>query len=305
MAAVDVGSSGAERPVSVLLVEDSRTDAELMDSMLRHSSAARFEVTVAGTLAAGLERLARHTPDVILLDLTLPDSERLDTYRSVRNRSPDVPVVVVTGLQETGLGQAAMQQGAQDFLTKGAVTGARLAETILYAIERARRAGTHLLRDPLTGLATSGLLGERITDALVRAERDHRYVAVLVVGLGGFARVDAQYGAQAGEELLFGVAGRLGEVFPPPATVARVATDEFAALLEGLARPSNAERAAQRALGALAAEFKLGDGKLRVPASVGIALGRQAADGPALVERARAAMVEQRRLGGQGIRLAT
>ena len=94
-------STGSERPVVVLLVEDSRTDAELMASMLGRSGAARFDVTVVGTLADGLAWLTRRSPDIVLLDLTLPDSERLATYRAVRNRKPDVPVVVVTGLVGT------------------------------------------------------------------------------------------------------------------------------------------------------------------------------------------------------------
>jgi diguanylate cyclase (GGDEF)-like protein len=213
-------------------------------------------------------------------------------------------VVVVTGLEESGLGQAAVQQGAQDFLTKGTATGERLVEKLLYAIERVRHAGGRALRDPLTGLATAPLLGERIAEALVRTEREKRYVAALVIGLGGFGGIDARFGPNAGEELLFGVAERLCEVFPPPAAVARVAVDEFAALLEGLLRPSNAERAGQRVLGALAPEFKLGTGALRLEASIGIALGRAPADGDTLLERARSTMADQRRLNGQGIRLA-
>ncbi|MCA1845008.1 MAG: GGDEF domain-containing response regulator, partial [Actinobacteria bacterium] len=248
--------------------------------------------------------LARNAADVVLLDLTLPDSERLQTFRAIRNRAPDVPVVVVTALTEAGLGQAAVQQGAQDFLTKGDITAERLADTLLFAIERARRAGGEALRDPLTGLATTPLLAERVAEALMRAEREKRYVAVLALGIADFAGVDVRFGPNAGEELLFGVAQRLCEVFPPPAALARVGVDEFAVVLEGLARPSNAERAGQRVLGGLASEFKLGVTRVRVTACIGIALGRIPADGPALVNRARAAMTEQRRSGEQGIRLA-
>ena len=300
---MEVGPTGSERAVRVLLVEDSRTDAALVASLLEHSPNARFEITVAGTLADGLAWLARRAPDVILLDLTLPDSEGLQTHRAVRNRSPDVPVVVMTGLQEDGLGQAAVQQGAQDFLAKGEVSGGRLAETLLFAIDRARRAGTGALRDPLTGLATAPLLEERITEALTRGEREKRYVAVLVLGIGDFAGVDQRFGPNAGEELLFGVAERLCEAFPPPAALGRVGVDEFAVVVEGMARPSNAERAGQRMLGGLVPEFKLGVDKLRVAANVGIALGRVAADGSGLLGRARAAMAEQRRSGAQGIKL--
>ena len=300
---MEVERPGSPPLIRVLLVEDSRTDAALVESLLEHSPAARFEISVAGTLADGLAWLARRSPDVILLDLTLPDSERLQTYRAIRNRSPDVPVVVMTGLQESGLGQAAVQQGAQDFLTKGGVSGDRLAETLLFAVDRARHAGARVLRDPLTGLATAPLLEERVTEALVRAERDKRYVGVLVLGLAGFAGIDERFGPNAGEELLFGVAERLCQAFPPPAALARVGVDEFAVMLEGMARPSNAERAGQRVLGVLTPEFKLGVDKMRLSANVGIALGRVTADGPGLLRRARAAMAEQRRSGTQGIRL--
>jgi diguanylate cyclase (GGDEF)-like protein len=304
VAVVGLGSTGAERAVRVLLVEDSRTDAALVESLLEHSPAARFEVTLVGTLADGLAGLARRAPDVILLDLTLPDSERLQTYRAIRNRSPDVPVVVMTGLQEEGLGRAAVQQGAQDFLVKGSVSEDRLVETLLFAIDRARHAGGRVLRDPLTGLATAALLEERVAEALARAEREKRYVGVLVLGIGGFAGLDQRFGPNAGEELLLGVAERLCEAFPAPAALARVGVDEFAVVLEGMARPSNAERAGQRVLGVLTPEFKLGVDTWRVSASVGIALGRASAGGPSLLRRARAAMAEQRRSGSQGIRLA-
>ena len=259
----------------MLLFEDSPTDAELIEGLLGHRDDVRFDLTVAATLADGLSWLSRHTADVILLDLTLPDSVGLETFRAVRNRAPTVPVVVMTGL----------------------------AETLLFAVERARRAERQTLRDPLTGLATAPLLGERVAEALLRTERDKRYVALLLLTLGDFSNVDRRFGPLAGDELLFGVSERLCEVFPPPAALARVGVDEFAVLLEGLARPSNAERAAHRLLGALAPEFKLGVDRFRATAHIGIALGRSTADGPGLVDQARTAMVAQRRTGEQGIRM--
>jgi diguanylate cyclase (GGDEF)-like protein len=299
---VEVGSTGAGRPWRVLVVEDSRTDAELIEGLLAHRDDVRFNLTLAETLAGALAWLAGHTPDVILLDLTLPDSDRLNTYRAVRNRAPSVPVVVMTGSAERGLGQEAVQQGAQDFMIKGPMTSDRLAERLLFAVERVRRAERLSLRDPLTGLPTALLLTERVEEALGRAEREKRYVAMLALGLGDFGSVDARFGPMAGDELLFGVSERLAETFPPPAGLARVGVDEFAVMLEGLARPSNAERAAHRLLGALAPEFKLGVDKLRVTAHIGIALARQVPEALILLDRARRAMIAQRRSGDQGTR---
>jgi GGDEF domain-containing protein len=135
-------------------------------------------------------------------------------------------------------------------------------------------------------------------------ERENRYVALLAIGFGGFAGIADRFGPSSVDRLLYAVAERLCSVFQPPTAVGRVAVDEFAAVLEGLARPSNAERAGQRVLGALTPEFKVGDGRVPLAPSVGIALGREPGDGPALLTRARAAMAGQRRTGIQGVRLA-
>ena len=72
------GAAGTDSALTVLLIEDSRTDAELIASLLARSDDTDFGLTVVRTLVAGLEWLASHRADVVLLDLTLPDSEGLD-----------------------------------------------------------------------------------------------------------------------------------------------------------------------------------------------------------------------------------
>src|SRR5262249_44770092 len=99
---------------------------------------ADFQVERADCLAAGLERLARPGIDAILLDLTLPDSQGLDTFFRVRARthSPVIPVVIVTGLDDVKLGAKAVEAAAQAYLIKGQTTRATLARALHYALER-------------------------------------------------------------------------------------------------------------------------------------------------------------------------
>src|SRR4051794_25071797 len=84
----------------VLLVEDDPGDARLIHWMLRETGEVRFELAEADRLAAALARLGGEPFSVVLLDLSLPDSQGLDTFREVHRAFPRVPVVVLTGLAD-------------------------------------------------------------------------------------------------------------------------------------------------------------------------------------------------------------
>jgi glutamate dehydrogenase (NAD(P)+) len=120
----------------VLIIEDSPTQAQQFAFYLE---SADYQVERAPCLAAGLERLAKPGIDAVLLDLTLPDSEGLDTFFRVRARthSPVIPVVILTSLNDVKLGAKAVEAGAQAYLVKGQMTAATLARAFRYALERA------------------------------------------------------------------------------------------------------------------------------------------------------------------------
>lgn len=129
--------------IRVLLIEDNPGDVRLVELMLADagmapSSAQKFEMTHAGTLAAGLEQLRLGEFDVVLLDLSLPDSHGIDTFNAVCCHASDVPCLLMTGLDDADLAVRVMQAGAQDYLTKGNFDGALLGRAIRYAIERHR-----------------------------------------------------------------------------------------------------------------------------------------------------------------------
>ncbi len=128
----------SDNPISVLLIEDNPGDARLIREHLRESSEAVFDLAVASNLHEGVNALHNRAFDVLLLDLSLPDSFGLDTVQVARSQIQDVPIVVLTGFDDKSLGIQAVQMGAQDYLLKNDAHPRLLSRTIRYAIERHR-----------------------------------------------------------------------------------------------------------------------------------------------------------------------
>lgn len=131
-------TEGASSRRTVLVVEDNPGDARLVELFLREETANPFRVLKAGVLADALTVLTSEHVDVVLLDLSLPDSFGLDTLARVKAVRPLVPVVVLTGTKDEMLALEALRRGAQDYLVKGGDDGELLRRAIRYAIERSR-----------------------------------------------------------------------------------------------------------------------------------------------------------------------
>ena len=119
----------------ILLIEDNPGDADLVRLRLveAHSDVA---VSCVNRLATGLASMIVETPAMVLLDLNLPDSHGAETYRTVLEKAPGVPVVVLSGLDDEELAVSAVHQGVQDYLVKGNFDSKQLARAMRYAIER-------------------------------------------------------------------------------------------------------------------------------------------------------------------------
>ncbi len=129
-------------PITVLLLEDNPADAHLIRLLLAGSQShtvdapARFELLQVERLADGLAYLGQMQFHVILLDLSLPDSQGLETFEKIKENVPQTAVVVLTGLDDQQIAHKAMQQGAQDYLVKGSIERDLLIRALLYAVER-------------------------------------------------------------------------------------------------------------------------------------------------------------------------
>ncbi len=122
--------------IKILLIEDNPADARLITEMIWDTDAHTFEVKQVDRLSAGLELLSGEEFDVILLDLSLPDSRGMNTFDKIETGFTDIPVVILTGLKDEDLAVTAVSKGAQDYLVKGEVNSTLLRRSIHYAIER-------------------------------------------------------------------------------------------------------------------------------------------------------------------------
>ena len=124
--------------IHVLLIEDNPGDVRLIQEMLSETDPTACGVTVFGRLAEGRAALEAGVYDVVLLDLTLPDSAGLETLSFLCPEIPAVAVIVLTGLDDEAVAVDALRKGAQDYLVKDRMTPEVLLRSIRYAIERNR-----------------------------------------------------------------------------------------------------------------------------------------------------------------------
>lgn len=123
---------------SVLIVEDNPDDFFLIEEILTSSEEPRFEVHHEERLQSARNFATSHPPDVAIIDLSLPDSFGLDTFRDFHRACPTIPVVIMTGSKDDASALNAVKEGAQDFLFKGEPSTTAIVRTLRYAIERHR-----------------------------------------------------------------------------------------------------------------------------------------------------------------------
>jgi len=122
--------------VKILLVEDSLSDAVLLEESLMQNELGQFKLTHVETLADAMKQVQAASFDVLLLDLTLPDSTGRETFVRARAEAPALPIVVMTSFGDEAVGLDAVRHGIQDYLIKGQAYGRQVARAIRYAIER-------------------------------------------------------------------------------------------------------------------------------------------------------------------------
>jgi diguanylate cyclase (GGDEF)-like protein/PAS domain S-box-containing protein len=152
-------------------------------------------------------------------------------------------------------------------------------------------------RDPLTGLANRNLFRDRVGHAITLARRERRSVAVMFLDLDDFKNVNDTLGHDAGDRLLQAVANRLVRAMRTTDTVARLAGDEFAVLLEGVDSAGDLERPAAALVEVLGAPIVLGDSELRVSTSIGVAVWAPGTAADELLSNADIAMYQAKAAG--------
>jgi diguanylate cyclase (GGDEF)-like protein/PAS domain S-box-containing protein len=158
----------AHEGLTCLLIEDNIADARLIQYLLEDADGETLTFTHATSLARALEILAHDSFDVILLDLTLPDCNGLETLERIHRARADIAIVVLTGIDATDIAIGAVQRGAQDYLIKGRGDGQLVKRSILYALERHRANQRLLLAEAAFRNIDTGIM---VTDAAGKVVR--------------------------------------------------------------------------------------------------------------------------------------
>ncbi|MFX1350318.1 MAG: winged helix-turn-helix transcriptional regulator, partial [Promethearchaeota archaeon] len=126
------------KKLNILLIEDNSADIRLIEELLKTSADFKFDLESYPRLSDSLNKLKTKYFEIILLDLTLPDSDRESTLERVLSVTNTIPIIILTGLDDKEFALESLQKGAQDYLVKNELTGPGLIRSIIYAIERHR-----------------------------------------------------------------------------------------------------------------------------------------------------------------------
>jgi diguanylate cyclase (GGDEF)-like protein len=220
----------------VLLVEDNPGDARLVREALNDGLPGQFTVQVAESLKQALETLrsAIDEVDVVLLDLSLPDSQGLETYRAVHAQCSACPILVLSGLNDESIALKAVNEGAQDFLRKARVDSELLPRAIHYAIERNRlleQVRQLAIIDELTGLMNRRGFMMLADHQRNLADRKGTSLTLMYLDVDHFKLINDQFGHEEGDRALRELSAVLLHTFRRSDVVARLGGDEFVVLM--------------------------------------------------------------------------
>jgi diguanylate cyclase (GGDEF)-like protein len=261
--------------IKIILIENNEADYALASELLLQQNQNEFTLVRADTFSAGLKLMSENDFDIALLDLSLPDSRGINSFSELHSTFPDIPIIILSDLEDEALAVKLMRHGAQDYLVKGHIDRYLLERSIQYSIERGK-AGERLYLlahyDPLTGLANRTLFWEMLNKSISAASRYKYMLSLLFLDLDNFKEINDRYGHPVGDKLLKAVATRISDMIRESDVVGRIGGDEFTVLMTNVSGIQETAIIAQRILRSLQRDFLINGKILHVAASIGIAL---------------------------------
>jgi diguanylate cyclase (GGDEF)-like protein len=220
-------------PSSVLLVEDDLPQAQVVASALEASN---IRVTHAEDAASAERLLAQETPDLVLMDVHLPDVDGFTLARLIRQdpRYSLLPIVFLTARGSTAAQIEALRAGGDDFLSKPIDQGlGLLLQVVITRAERGRRIREMVHKDGLTGLLNHATLMAELHNATEYAHRNQEQFAFLMVDIDHFKRVNDRHGHLVGDQVLLHVANVFQNASRASDLIGRYGGEEFGIILRG------------------------------------------------------------------------
>lgn len=223
-----------EKFFEILLIEDNPDDTQLLLEIFGEAPLANFKLTHAKTLAQAKQNLSKTSFDAVLLDLSLPGSgDGLNAFQILHQDFPDIPIVVLSGMDDETIANAAVGDGAQDYLIKGEVTNATLKRCLQYAIRRQLNQ-KHLrgfsVTDELTELYNLRGFLMLAKQQLKLAQRNKREMLLLFINIEDLEKINEKFGRAWREVAIKRTAEVLRSTFRDSDILCRRSEDEFLVL---------------------------------------------------------------------------
>jgi diguanylate cyclase (GGDEF)-like protein len=261
------------KKINILLVDDDAGDCRLAKLALKNSpQEMEFIVETAGTLGGCLEHLKNNKCNLVLLDLGLPDSRGTVTVEKVHQANANVPIIVLTGLNDDDVGVEAIKKGAIDYIIKP-FSQSMLRTRIGIAIQLVELQGRLILlanTDELTGLLNRRRFFEVLEREVLRTKMKGTPLAVLMFDLDHFKDINDTYGHLGGDAVLKQMGKILQENIYPLDVAGRYGGEEFIVLMPGVSL-DEATQAADR-LRRIVDEWRwqVFDKRISITTSVGV-----------------------------------
>ncbi|MGD8803604.1 MAG: EAL domain-containing protein, partial [Gammaproteobacteria bacterium] len=260
-----------ERPVVVLADDDPS-----IRLMIRHVlESEEFDIVEAADGIEAIKAVEKHHPALVLLDAVMPGIDGFTTCKQIKDKGhTDIPVMMITGLDDDASVERAYDVGAIDFITKPikwAVLKHRV-KSVVATVVAERKVELLAYRDTLTNLPNRLLFADRLEHSIDRAARHRESMALLLVDMDDFKLVNDSFGHDAGDKLIKAVGELLSRSLRRADTVARLGGDEFAVIVEGIDGVEDAISIADNLSTILEHNVRLEDQETFTGASIGIAI---------------------------------
>jgi len=260
-----------ERPIVVLADDDPS-----IRLMVRHVlESEEFDIVEASDGLEAMKAVEKYHPALVLLDAVMPGIDGFTTCRQIKEKGhTDIPVMMITGLDDDASVEHAYEVGAIDFITKP-IKWAVLKHRVKSVVEKVvaeRKVELLAYRDSLTDLPNRLLFADRLEQAVIRAERSHTSIALMLVDIDDFKLVNDSFGHDAGDKLIRAVGKLIHRSLRRADTVARLGGDEFAVIVENIEGAEDAISIADNLTTILEHNVRLDDQETYTSASIGISV---------------------------------
>ena len=291
----------SKKVTSVLIIDDDAQDRLLIARQLS-KTIDDVRLFYAEHLQEGLQTVKEQRIDVVLLDLTLVETDGLQTLRSFRSRAPDVPVVVLTGMTDDSFAMEAIETGAQDFIRKNEIDNPWLNRCIQNALQRhelQQKLKNQALCDPLTCLPNRTAFESSLESTFKNYhDQKEENFTVVFIDIDEFKLINDCYGHAEGDRVLVEFAERLQSCIRSSDVLARFGGDEFVALLKGTKMDEDIQWFVDRLNSTLASPMNIKGNRIFLAASVGyVSYCESYADVKHMLRDADTAMCEAKKSG--------